>query len=79
MTFLEELVKDEILDTVWFPQNKGLTIPKPKGWRARFCDHDCTVEYIRIDHRAGPGCFADNYKGEVCLHCGAVLKEVQTS
>lgn len=40
-----------------------------------FCKHENTVPFVRIDRRAGPGSFADNYKGVACLSCTKILSE----
>lgn len=47
---------------------------------SRFCRHHLPpygsyVPYIRIDHSAGPGSFADNFAGEACKDCGKILDE----
>ena len=42
------------------------------------CLHWLVVPYQRIDHRAGPGCFADNFEGTVCVYCGSIIEEKQT-
>jgi hypothetical protein len=49
-----------------------------KGFFARLrCAHpkESRTVYTRIDHRAGPGSFADNYFGTACRLCGQVLEE----
>lgn len=32
------------------------------------------VPFILIDHKAGPGSFADNFHGTVCRVCGSILE-----
>jgi hypothetical protein len=52
-----------------------------RSWLAKLlrpCPHANTVAYDRVDHRAGPGSFADNFSGHVCADCGIIVKEVQT-
>jgi hypothetical protein len=43
-----------------------------------FCKHTERGNYVRIDHGAGPGSFADNFEGEACKACGKIFSEVQT-
>lgn len=42
------------------------------------CLHARQADYVRIDHRAGPGGYADNFKGVVCCDCGRIMSERQT-
>lgn len=46
--------------------------------RSLTCKHLQRDIFIRIDYRAGPGSFADNYKGVACRDCGKILSEEQT-
>jgi hypothetical protein len=75
---LRFLPADGVMDTIYCKDIRFLPLPPPRPWVAHSCLHSLVVEYIRIDHRAGPGCFADNFEGKVCLDCGLVLEEVQT-
>lgn len=61
------------MDTEVYP------IPKARKFLALFCKHPFTFRYTRIDHRAGPGNWADNYEGDVCLKCGRILREARTN
>lgn len=71
MRFLSGL--DAIMDTVRIPEN--YPVPKARPILAIICGHPATTRFIRIDHRSGPGCFADNYEGRVCLICGGITEE----
>lgn len=44
-----------------------------------FCKHAERGNFVRIDHRAGPGSFADNFEGEACKDCGKIFQERQTN
>ena len=37
------------------------------------CYHVTQADYVRIDHRAGPGGYADNFAGIVCCDCGRIM------
>ncbi len=65
-----------LMDTIQLPP--GVVVHRA-GWvfRSR-CVHLLRSSYVRIDHRAGPGGFADNYEGQVCCDCGTVLEERKT-
>jgi hypothetical protein len=67
------LPKDGIWDSVY--RRDGGPLPLRRWMRTLGCRHVITREYVRIDHRAGPGSFADNFEGEVCLNCGVVVRE----
>lgn len=45
---------------------------------AWFCKHTRIWNYIRVNDRAGPGSFADNFQGKCCADCGKIVEEVQT-
>ena len=70
------LPKNDVMDTVFRPDGEPLPLSRPLV--APECSHPAVAEYIRIDHRAGPGSFADNFEGKVCVICGQILAEVQT-
>lgn len=44
-----------------------------------FCSHVERQNFVRIDHRAGPGSFADNYEGSACTGCGKIFEERRTN
>lgn len=46
-----------------------------RNWfvRTLTCPHEHSTHFVHIDHRAGPGSFADNFEGIVCCRCGHVL------
>lgn len=47
-----------------------------RSWlRSLTCKHYAQAQFIRIDHRAGPGSDADNYAGVACKECGKILSE----
>lgn len=46
-------------------------------WLSSRHKHLDPVKYTRIDHRAGPGAYADNFTGKCCANCGTILEEVQ--
>lgn len=75
MTYLKETVMDSIgVDT-----DRGVSVfPVPKAVsfiQRLFCKHKNTAPFVRIDYRAGPGSFADNYAGIACLDCARILNE----
>lgn len=70
------LPKHGLMDSVYMKD--GGEPPERSCWKAIRCDHLHCVQYVRIDHRAGPGCFADNYEGVVCRDCGIVISESRT-
>jgi len=43
------------------------------------CTHPVMTTYQLIDHNAGPGSFADNYDGKVCVECGKILSSFLTN
>ncbi len=51
-----------------------------RSWLGSFCcGHSRAVFYTRIDHRGGPGSFADTFKGHACIDCGKIISEEQIS
>lgn len=40
------------------------------------CQHLNTTKFTWIDHRAGPGSFADTFEGQVCVACSTITKMV---
>lgn len=72
------LPRNPTMDTVKM-DSEVYPIPKAHEFLALFCKHPFTSRYTRIDHRAGPGSWADNYEGEVCLKCGRIVREARTN
>ena len=61
-------------------RDKIVTETFAKRTRSRvFCNHSERGNYVRIDHRAGPGSFADNFEGKACKACGKIFEEIQTN
>jgi hypothetical protein len=64
----------------WHPEDWDFAKETP-DYRIKhpfFCDHGQTFQYNRVDKRAGPGSFADCFKGTACSSCGKIIEEVQT-
>ena len=52
---------------------------RSRGWLGRLlCPSHQFTGYVRVDYRAGPGCFADIHEGFVCKHCGKIKLEQRT-
>jgi hypothetical protein len=64
-----KLPKPNLMDSV------GTAVPiKRRNFLVRLhCSHRETTKFTWIDHRAGPGSFADTWLGLVCVYCGQVL------
>lgn len=65
------LRKSGLNDTI---QTNGVEITRRGWWYRMWCVHasEDRVDYVRIDHRTGPGWTATNYEGQVCRECGYV-------
>ena len=79
------LPKPSLMDTIQvvsaehpYPGSREKPGTITRSWlRSLTCLHapENLLQYVRIDHRAGPGSFADNFSGHVCCNCGEVFGE----
>lgn len=65
------LRKNGTMDTVETERK----ITRLSGSERKKCEHEDLTAYLRVDHRDGPGLYADNYEGVVCVDCGAIIDE----
>ena len=47
--------------------------------RLLVCKHTYSTKYVHVDHRGGPGAFADSWQGLVCVNCGAIMSRERLS
>jgi hypothetical protein len=64
------LPKPNLFDSV------GTAVPIERAFvlRRLACGHRETTRFTWIDHRSGPGSFADTWLGLVCVKCGEVVE-----